>query len=62
MPAKGCKTYEDRASGGGAAGIETLMRSPKPAHRPDYPEMPAMPRVPDGGLKQIARWIVSHKR
>ncbi len=62
MPAKGCKTHEDRASGGGVAGIETLTRSPKPAHGPDYPEIPAMPQAPDGGLKQIAEWIVSHKR
>lgn len=41
--------------------IMVLVRSPKPANWPGYPDMPAMPQTPDDELKQIAEWIVSLK-
>lgn len=52
---------EVAAKGYSAADIIALVRTPKPANWPDYPEMPAMGQVPDDELKQIAEWILSQK-
>jgi cytochrome c len=55
--------YKDVAAKGyTTAQIAALVRAPKPANWPDYPEMPAMPQVSDGELNQIAEWIVSLKK
>jgi cytochrome c len=54
--------YKDVAAKGyKVSEIMALVRNPKPANWPGFPEMPAMPDAPDNELKQIAEWIISLK-